>query len=204
MKRDYYYIDQRKMVKVGVFERYKHTLIGILFIIISFLTATLYTIKNKDEIIKGRTYEIENYKLIRNIDSLKNIISLLNETDDFSEEELIMMLNGINILFPEVVLAQSKLETSNYTSDIFLTTGNLFGMKAARSRPNTHYGTYKGHADYLGNWRLSVMDYALWQSKEVPRSNVKTVDDYLMLLELKGYAEDKNYTNKLRGLIVVK
>jgi len=204
MRKDYYYynIEQKKMIKVIGIEKYKYSLISFISIVISILLIWLHTLMITDKFNLIDQLELENCKFIGEIDSLKNIVIILNETDSFSEKELIMMLNGLNMFFPEVVLAQSKLETNNYTSDMFLVSGNLFGMKPARHRPNTHYGEYKGHADYLGNWRLSVIDYALWQSREVSKSNIKTVDDYLTLLKLKGYAEDEEYVLKVKKLIV--
>lgn len=203
MRKDYYYYDSErlKMIKVKWFERYRYSLLGILYVLVSIIIsyATFSYLRTNLETLK--TLEIENKQLVFRSDSLKNVISIINETDKFSESELLMMINGLNLMYPEVVLAQSKLETGNYTSDVFKVAGNLFGMKPARIRPYTHYGIYKDHADYLGNWRLSVIDYALWQSREVSKSNVKSVEDYLTLLKIKGYAEDDNYIQKLRELI---
>jgi uncharacterized FlgJ-related protein len=192
-----------KFYKISYIKKYKYVV--LLYLLIGTLVYGLYfsnTIlkETKDELYSLKS--INDYHL-STIDSLSNVISIINESESFSEEEFIMMVNGLNLLFPEVVIAQSMVETGNYTSDIFLTAGNLFGMKAARVRPYTHYGEYKGHADYLGNWKLSVIDYALWQAREVSKSNVKTTEDYLTLLKLKGYAEDEIYIEKIRKHIKI-
>lgn len=190
-----------KFEPVSFINKYKNEMVLIILLLVSIYF--MYVMKEINNNIKKDYYEllaIDNNH-VSTIDSLKNIISIINETDEFSEEEFIMMVKGLNLLHPEVVIAQSIVETGNYSSDIFLTAGNLFGMKTARVRPYTHYGEYKGHADYLGNWRLSVIDYALWQAREVSKSNVKSTEDYLTLLKLKGYAEDEQYIQKLRNTI---
>lgn len=148
------------------------------------------------ETINKNNKEIENLK--KENENLKGIIEIINESDSFNEDQLRLMLDGLNIKFIDIVIAQTILETGNYTSDIFLETGNLFGMKPAKIRPYTHYGEYKKHADYKGNWRLSVFDYALWQARE--GKNIKTEDQYYFLLS-KMYAEDEEYINKLKNII---
>jgi hypothetical protein len=140
----------------------------------------------------------ENLSLKEENERLEGIIEIINESSLFDETNLRLILEGFNIKFIDVVIAQSKLETGNYTSDIFLETGNLFGMKPAKLRPYTHYGEHRGHADYKGNWKLSVIDYALWQAREA--KNVKTEEQYYFLLS-KMYAEDSDYISKLKKLI---
>lgn len=129
---------------------------------------------------------------------LLGIVNLLNESEDFDETNLRLIMEGMNIMYIDVAIAQSKLETNNYTSDIFLESGNLFGMKVAKLRPYTHFGEHRGHADYKGMWKLSVIDYALWQAREA--KNVKSIDQYYYLLS-KMYAEDPNYINKLKKIV---
>jgi hypothetical protein len=147
----------------------------------------------------------ENYRLnkliyLKNneINNLDGIIEIINESESFDEINLRLILEGLNIKFIDIAIAQSKLETGNYKSDIFLETGNLFGMKPARLRPYTHYGEHRGHADYKGSWKLSVIDYALWQAREA--KNVKTEEQYYFLLS-KMYAEDPDYINKLKNIV---
>lgn len=140
--------------------------------------------------------EIQNLKSENN--KLGGIINLLNDSDDFNETNLRLVMEGMNIKFIDIAIAQSKLETNNYKSKIFKESGNLFGMKAAKLRPYTHFGDHRGHADYKGSWKLSVIDYALWQAREA--KNVKTEDQYYFLLS-KMYAEDPDYINKLKKIV---
>jgi uncharacterized FlgJ-related protein len=203
MKREHFYYDENnlKMVSIKWTDRYLHSIIGAVGIIISVIIYWVSDISHKNEMESLKYYKHYYSELKNEKDSLINIISIINQTEEFDESELVLMITGLNLLYPEVVIAQSKIETGNYTSDIFKSTGNLFGMKPARNRPYTHYGEYKGHADYLGNWRLSVIDYALWQSKEASKSSVKSVEEYLTLLKIKGYAEDNDYISKIRNII---
>lgn len=115
----------------------------------------------------------------------------------FTEEKLINYLNEINIKFPEIVFAQAKLESSNFTSDIFLENHNFFGMKCATKRAFLHKGENRGHAKYE-NWEDCVIDYALYQATYL--HHIKTKQQYLSYLR-KHYAEDPNYVDKLIQLM---
>jgi hypothetical protein len=159
-----------------------------------------YFIRNAYYLTLEHNKEIENnFNELKNInEELLGIINLLNEVDEFDETNLRLIMQGMNIMFIDVAIAQSKLETSTYTSDIFIESGNLFGMKPAKIRPYTHFGYHRGHADYKGMWKLSVIDYALWQAREA--KNVKTIDQYYYLLS-KMYAEDPNYVDKLKKIV---
>ena len=81
----------------------------------------------------------------------------------FSVENLKSEINKLGIVYPDIVLAQAKWESTHFTSDIFLDNNNLFGMKLALQRDTTAVGKNRGHAKY-NNWQDSVKDYKLWQS----------------------------------------
>lgn len=82
--------------------------------------------------------------------------------------------------YPNIVLAQARLETGNFKSKLYKTHHNLFGIK---------YG--KKYASYP-NWRASIADY-----KKRISSRYKGGDYYAFLKKI-GYARDKSYTNKLK------
>ena len=115
----------------------------------------------------------------------------------FSEEKLINYLIEINIKFPEIVLAQAKLESSNFTSDIFLENHNFFGMKCAKKRAYLHKGSNRGHAKY-DRWEDCVIDYALYQATYL--SGVKTKEEYFEYLS-RYYAEDPTYVTQLKSIM---
>ena len=57
-----------------------------------------------------------------------------------------------------LVLAQSALETGYWSSPVFLTGRNAFGLRLARVRPTPAVGIFEGHAAY-NSLRDSVADY---------------------------------------------
>lgn len=125
------------------------------------------------------------------------ILSMSDTANNFSEEKLIRLMKQLNMQFPHIVLAQSYIETGNYTSKIFRENHNLFGMKEARVRIKTAKGTQYSHA-YYENWRESVYDYAFYQCRYLSR--IKSEEEYLNYLS-ESYAEDPNYVSKIRNII---
>ena len=119
------------------------------------------------------------------------------KSDEFTEKKFNEYLINLNIKHHKIVFAQAKLETGNFTSFGFKKSNNLFGMRAAKSRPTTNSGEYLGYAKY-NSWRESVLDYALYYSKYLSR--FRTQKSYLNYLS-KHYASDSNYVNKLKKLI---
>ena len=119
------------------------------------------------------------------------------EADTFSKEALVKELKRLNVRFPEIILAQSILETGHFSSRIFVENNNLFGMKEARARSTTAAGTQLGHAFY-DDWKQSVMDYALFQNAYMNR--LRKEKSYLKYLE-KNYAEAENYDVRLLQII---
>lgn len=119
--------------------------------------------------------------------------------DQFSEEALLSFMKQLKIKYPETVLAQARLETGNFTSDIFKENHNLFGMKVAGKRPTSAIGTHRGHAQYR-NWKDSVLDYALFQSfiiAKLPKNNNEEYRNYIS----KFYSETSDYLSRIDDLI---
>lgn len=127
----------------------------------------------------------------------EEVSTIITSKLEFSPEILREYLNEINVKFPDIVYAQAMLETGGFKSSIFKENSNLFGMKCARSRPFTHQGPNRGHA-YYENWKLSCIDYALYQSSYL--RDLRTKDQYYQYLG-KHYAEDPNYISKLKQII---
>ena len=80
----------------------------------------------------------------------------------------------------EIVLAQARLETGNFTSRRCRVDNNLFGIKRGK-----RYARYK-------RWQDSVADY-----KERISSRYKGGSYYVFLRKI-GYASDPNYERKLK------
>jgi hypothetical protein len=142
---------------------------------------------------------VMTYKMYKDSNDNKEVVieyPLNNE--EFSEENLIELIKKLNFKYPEVVLAQTMLETSFYKSNIFRENQNLFGMKQAYSRVNLNEGTKNGHAVY-SYWKESVIDYGFYYSTYLYKC--KTRDELLKTLN-RIYAGDPIYDKKLQQLIV--
>jgi hypothetical protein len=122
---------------------------------------------------------------------------IVQEFNAFSEDKLIDKLTELNVKFPYIVLAQSKLETGNYTSKIFKENNNLFGMREAKQRITTAVGTEHNHA-YYHSWHESVLDYAFYQCRYL--SGINTEEQYFNYLR-QSYAEDPSYVNRLITIV---
>jgi hypothetical protein len=129
--------------------------------------------------------------------SHKETVLLIESADPFNEDSLIEMVIDLGIKFPYIPYAQSKLETGNWKSSVFIENHNLFGMKEATRRVSTAKGSNKGHA-YYDTWRESVYDYAFYQCRYL--GNIKTESEYFQYLSA-TYAEDTAYVDKLKRII---
>ena len=139
---------------------------------------------------------INSNKRIETLSPEEKLI-ILREANSFSEQKLIESIKELNFRFPHIVLAQAKLESSNFSSPIFLENNNLFGMKEAKVRANLAIGTKRSHAFYK-NWKDSLLDYALYYSTYL--SKIRTESEYFEYLN-QSYAQDPNYVVKLKNII---
>lgn len=120
-------------------------------------------------------------------------VVIVQQTSEITHDEVKLYLKQINVKFPEIVYAQSVLETGNFTSSVCYENNNLYGMKISTKRPTTAIGSRNGYATYR-TWQESVLDYALYQAYYF--DNVKTVDEYLD--SIGNYAEDSTYIAKIK------
>ena len=105
-------------------------------------------------------------------------LSLSAQTD----QQVLRELRKHNVKHPEIVLAQAKLETGNFTSELCKKHGNLFGLKGK-----------KGYAKF-GHWRESVKAYKEWVQYKYKGG------DYYVFLRTIGYASDPNYITKVKKI----
>ena len=83
----------------------------------------------------------------------------------FSADKLKSEIVNQGIKYPDIALAQAKIESNHFRSDIFKENNNLFGMKLPSQRKTTAIGKNRGHARYR-SWVDSVKDYKLWQDTQ--------------------------------------
>ena len=153
----------------------------------------LFFLMSESPFVRDNSYDIYFQD---NIPKTEKVETKSREVE-FSEEKLIELLKGLNVKYPHIVLAQSKLETGHFKSKIFNENNNLFGMKEAKVRIHTAKGTKNEHA-YYENWVESVYDYAFYQSTY--HSDKKNERQYYNALD-KSYAESKNYSETLQKII---
>lgn len=130
-------------------------------------------------------YVYKSYYSVLTIYKFEETKSKPVSLDTFSEANLNSIMYILEIEHPEVVIAQSKLETGNYTSSIFKENHNLFGFRKGKS-----YYKYK-------DWKESVLHYAHWQNM-----NYRVNEDYFVFLKRIKYAEDSNYIPKLKKICI--
>lgn len=119
---------------------------------------------------------------------------LINQPENVSDSSLLILFDDCGAWYPDILLKQAKLESANYTSNVFKQSNNLFGMKKATKRQNTQNGEYNGYASY-NNWCLSALDRILWDVF-VFHDEKPSREEYLKALSI--YAEDPHYTEKLQ------
>lgn len=100
-----------------------------------------------------------------------------------TEENLMRELLKEEIKFPEIVMAQAKLETGNFSSNLCVNHGNLFGLRKGNS-----YRRYK-------HWTESVKAY-----RDLVQYKYKG-EDYYVFLDKIGYAESGSYVQTLKRLV---
>ena len=106
-------------------------------------------------------------------------LSLSAQTDQQVYDEL----KKYNVKYPQIVLAQAKLETGNYTSTLCKKHGNLFGLKR------------KGRYAKFNNWQESVKAYHDWVQYKYKGG------DYYVFLKKIGYASDPKYIIKVKEMV---
>ena len=120
----------------------------------------------------------------------------------FTEKNLAQELKKQGIMYPDVALAQSMLETGYFKSNIFLDNNNLFGMKHPKQRPTLSKGPNRGHASF-NNWQDSVKDYKMWQ--EYNKLSNLSKDQYIAKLNriycMPPSCGSNNYAKKVQSLL---
>ena len=103
------------------------------------------------------------------------------------------------IEFPDIVFAQSVLESGHYKSKLFQTNNNIFGMRLPKKRETVAKGQNNGYATYLF-WEDSIEDYWFYQEYIFKRKKM-TRSQYFSFLD-RTYAETPGYSKKLKKIIL--
>lgn len=166
------------------------------FVAMVFINSKQSKILNSQQelIVKYRTELLRDEFLI----TLEQEIGhyMLQPNSEVNDSILYRFLKSNDVWFPEILLAQAKLESGNYNSSIYRGNNNLYGMKECSKRQTTQTNIKNGYGVY-NNWQLSVLDRILWDAftfRERP-----TEDEYFEAL--KSYAQDTNYIAKIKSMI---
>jgi flagellum-specific peptidoglycan hydrolase FlgJ len=100
----------------------------------------------------------------------------------------ILIANGFAWQQARLIVAQAAHETAGFTSPVFLTNNNPFGMKEAKVRQTTARGTRLGHAWY-NSIEEAVQDYKLWWQYNRMLSFYGSAEVFANVLKTKGYYE---------------
>lgn len=120
-------------------------------------------------------YEVVHYRNINNLQL---------------EHDLIDVLYYYDIKYPEIVYAQAILETGYFKSNVCNNYNNIFGLYDSR---NNDYFKFNHWTESVLAYK-NMIQYKFEGAEEEP-------PNYYTFLEQIGYAEDVNYTNKLRKLV---
>lgn len=192
LKPDFYVFDHENLMFKKSFKKFFYWLFSFFLIgmlagvfILTPIILTNFGSKNLLGNLVVGNYEFEPF------------VAIIHKEDNFNRNALVAYLKQLNVMYPEIVMAQAELESNHFTSKIYRENNNLFGMKEAMARATTAKGTQNGHALY-DDWRQSVIDYALYQNRYL--SSLKTREEYLQYLN-QTYAEIPDYTNRVRGIL---
>lgn len=105
------------------------------------------------------------------------------DRDSLTVDNVYYYIKKDSILYPKIVLAQSVLESSWYTSNVCKTKNNLFGFM-----------TKEGYLCF-SNWRASISYY-----KDFQKRKYKGGDYYTFLSDL-PYAESTNYSETVKLIV---
>jgi flagellum-specific peptidoglycan hydrolase FlgJ len=88
--------------------------------------------------------------------------------------------------YPDIIVAQSILETGHYHSDNCIKYNNLFGL----------YNSKRGQYYKFDAWWKSVIAY-----RDMIQYKLRENEDYYKFLTRIGYAEDPEYINKVKSIV---
>lgn len=189
--------------------------IYVIYFLLILSIATIIGLGKYVAVLENSNKNLTNSEMILS-DSLENIIRLERSehlyyqigyyltttvTQPCSDSLMFDLLETVGAWYPEIILAQAKLESANYGSQVFKTNNNPFGMKCVYKRPTTqtcHSAQANTTYGYYRNWQTAVLDRVLWDLytfKEKP-----TLSDYKTFIG-RTYAEDSSYIRKLEGMI---
>ena len=167
---------------------------GVLVVLLMIALGIMISVLN-DSINENKQYKAQIVKEEAML-SLEYSIGywFINNPNEVNDTILYDFLKENGAWYPDILLKQAKIESGNYTSAIYKTGNNLYGMRRVYKRQTTQSGGNKGYGTY-NNWCLSVLDRLLWDMFTF-KNEKPSRKDYLKAMEV--YAEDPDYIKKLQ------
>jgi uncharacterized FlgJ-related protein len=135
------------------------------------------------------------------IQYLKNLLKSLQMSQTLQKaqqfKELLVSDYGFPETFAEIVVSQSAHETAGWSSAVYRSNKNGFGMRFPRIRKTTAIGEKGGYANYE-SVADSFKDIVLYlEYSRVPKAVQDSVSSYTQFLKMRKYYEDEfsNYAD---------
>lgn len=190
---------------IGVQHKREITITGILvlFFIGAIIGISCIYHNTKNKLYQSEIAAMEDrLNVVENKTDLMSMVgyyTVTKDTDPLTDSAVYEFIKKCNMWYPDLVMAQYKLESASGTSDVYVNSYNLFGMKKVTRRPTTQlpHIDYKGYGMY-NNWQMSVIDHVLWDYWTF--SDCKpSREAYIAKLDA-IYAEDSNYAAKISAI----
>ena len=151
-----------------------------MFYVVAFVFVVMFTLWLDDSLKQSNTIR----KLTAQVEELTRIVEMEEESDTlhiriaqatlegkkdipFNDSIIFDYIKSCKAWYPDIIMAQFKIESASGTSDVAKKANNFFGMKPVGGK-RKHYTTqrhgdsYHGYAVY-DNWKLSILDKILWE-----------------------------------------
>lgn len=104
--------------------------------------------------------------------------------------DVLMTRNGYGQMQTSVWYLVAKMETANFTSNLFVNYNNFLGMKQPQKRSTTSKGpSPTGWASYA-SWEKCAEDLVLYLKEFNYPNNFSSMEDQLVFMKEKGYYEE--------------
>jgi uncharacterized FlgJ-related protein len=113
-------------------------------------------------------------------------MSTINNNVERYREQLVLL--GFDPAFTYILISQAAHETANFTSNVFLSNSNMFGMRYPTKRKTTALQELNGYA-YYTSIEEGLKDIRLYFDYAALKTNYKTIAEYCEALKNKKYFE---------------
>lgn len=127
------------------------------------------------------------------------VISKYHKRMTIKERLMSVLQRDLSPITAAFAFAQAAHETGNFTSPLYFSNNNCFGMKMPKIRPTTADKELFGYAHYT-SIEKSAEDYLLWFRFAALPTGLSTIDQFITGLYTKNYFEAplKDYLSGVR------